>query len=231
MVFVSPGLSCLRGFQVLRFTNPPEPYAVIQGANSLRAKNSGEREQEEKQRTKNGQTKGLGILEPGNFERQNTMIAANYRKNSSAMALQLVLPFGRPVWALQRPTTRILRAIRAARGAAFKLAGYIAYPEKTTTPQWFKDAARKARQLAASVKAALMQLPFKTETPARIETHLKEYISGPADWHSKVFTPESKKPVFWSKACRTEAEAINAANCYAQEHGYSTNHFPRPSTH
>lgn len=87
------------------------------------------------------------------------MIASNYRKHPEALALQWPLPFSRLlVWALPRPTTRILRAIRVARGAAFKLAGHIAYPVKASTPQWVKDAARKARQLAASVKAALMPL-------------------------------------------------------------------------
>lgn len=86
------------------------------------------------------------------------MIAANYRKSPQAMALQLVLPFGRPVWQLPRPSTRILRAIRAARGVAFKLAGFVAYPKKPKTPQWVKDAAKKARKLAQLVKAALIPL-------------------------------------------------------------------------
>ena len=104
------------------------------------------------------------------------MIAANYRKSPQAMALQLVLPFGRPVWQLPRPTTRILRAIRAARGVAFKLAGFIAYPTKPTTPQWFKDAARKARELAASVKAALLPLALNdTKADAAEEAEAEEH--------------------------------------------------------
>ncbi|WP_367068620.1 hypothetical protein [Oryzisolibacter sp. LB2S] len=84
------------------------------------------------------------------------MIAANYRKHPDALALQLPLPFGRAlVWALPRPTTRIQRQIRAARGKAFAAAGRIAHPAPKVTPQWAKDAARAARALGQKVKAAL----------------------------------------------------------------------------
>ena len=49
------------------------------------------------------------------------MIASNYRKHPETLALQLQWPFGRElVWALPRPTTRILRQIRAARAPAFQ---------------------------------------------------------------------------------------------------------------
>lgn len=87
------------------------------------------------------------------------MIAQNYRRHPEAMALQMVLPFGRLlVWALPRPTTRILRAIRAERGAAFKAAGRIAYPAAKNTPAWAKEAARKVRELGQAVKAACLWL-------------------------------------------------------------------------
>ena len=87
------------------------------------------------------------------------MIAANYRKHPEALALQLPLQFGRLlVWATGRPTTRVLRAIRAARGAAFKAAGRVKYPEKKSTPSWAKEAARKARELARSVRQSCMSL-------------------------------------------------------------------------
>lgn len=87
------------------------------------------------------------------------MIATNYRKFPEAMALQMPLPFGRVlVWALGRPTTRVLRAIRAARGTAFKAAGRVKYPEKKSTPSWAKEAARKARELARSVRQSCMSL-------------------------------------------------------------------------
>lgn len=88
-------------------------------------------------------------------------IAANYRKHPEAMALQMVLPFGRLlVWALPRPTTRVLRAIRAARGAAFKAAGRVAYPVRPAVPQWWRDAQQARRALAARVKALCMELAY-----------------------------------------------------------------------
>ena len=90
---------------------------------------------------------------------RKTMIAANYRKHPGAMALQLPLPFSRLlVWALERPTTRALRAIRVARGAAFKMAGRIAYPVAKVTPAWVREATSRARKLAKAVKAACMTL-------------------------------------------------------------------------
>lgn len=93
------------------------------------------------------------------------MIAANFRKHPEAMALQMVLPFGRLlVWALPRPTTRVLRAIRAARGAAFKAAGRIAYPAKRVTPTWVREAGKRARALAKMVREAQKLLPMLCST-------------------------------------------------------------------
>ncbi|MDA8446345.1 hypothetical protein [Paracidovorax valerianellae] len=87
------------------------------------------------------------------------MIAANYRKHPEAMALQLVLPFGRLlVWALARPTTRVLRAIRADRARAFKAAGMVRYPDAKRTPAWVNEAARKARELGADVRQSCRSL-------------------------------------------------------------------------
>lgn len=89
------------------------------------------------------------------------MIAANYRKHPEAMALQLVLHFGRAlVWALPQPSTRILRAIRAARGAAFKAAGRLQYPEKQPVPQWWRNAQTARRRLAQNIKAMCLDLMF-----------------------------------------------------------------------
>ena len=86
-------------------------------------------------------------------------IAANFRKHPDAMALQMVLPFGRVLlWALPRPTTRVLRAIRAERAATFKAAGRIRYPVKKSMPQWARDAARRARALAHKVKDAILPI-------------------------------------------------------------------------
>ena len=87
------------------------------------------------------------------------MIAANFRRYPEAMALQMPLPFGRVLmWATGRPTTRVLRAIRAARGAAFKAAGRVAYPVKKQTPSWAAEAARKARDLTKQVRQSCMSL-------------------------------------------------------------------------
>lgn len=94
------------------------------------------------------------------------MIAANYRKYPDAMAAQFVLRFGRAlVWATKRPTTDALRMIRALRGAAFKAAGRIAYPVTPARPSWAREAAAKARKLAAQVKKAqrgLMDVPAES---------------------------------------------------------------------
>ena len=87
------------------------------------------------------------------------MIAQNYRRHPEAMALQMVLPFGRLlIWATSRPTTRLLRAIRAERGAAFKAAGRVAYPVRKSTPSWAREAARKVRELGNAVKEACRKL-------------------------------------------------------------------------
>lgn len=87
------------------------------------------------------------------------MIASNYKKSQQAVALQLVLPFGKVLkWATSRPTTRILRAIRAARGKAFATKGRIEYPEKRKIPQWWKDAKGHAKRLANAVKKNQMPL-------------------------------------------------------------------------
>jgi hypothetical protein len=111
------------------------------------------------------------------------MIAANYRKHPQAMALQLPLPFSRLlVWALKRPTTRTLRAIRAARAAAFKLAGRISYPVKPTIPQWFKDASRRAQVLAQAIKAACIFLNFEDDTVEQIDLFQTLTTDAPLTW-------------------------------------------------
>lgn len=92
---------------------------------------------------------------------ENAMIASNYRRYPEAAALQLPLPFGHTLkWALPRPSSRVLRAIRAARAATFKAEGRIKYPESKPTPQWYKDAKKAAQSLAATIKKALRKLNF-----------------------------------------------------------------------
>lgn len=91
------------------------------------------------------------------------MIAQNYRRFPEALALQLVLPWGHGLkWALPRPTTRLGRAIRAARSAAFAAAGRVAYPVKRTTPAWVREATLRARKLGEMVRKAQRELMFTT---------------------------------------------------------------------
>lgn len=93
------------------------------------------------------------------------MIAANYRKHPEAMALQMVLPFRRAlVWALPRPTTRLLRSIRTARAAAFAAAGRLQYPEAKPVPQWWRDTRKAARALSQRVQALCMGLTYALAT-------------------------------------------------------------------
>lgn len=88
-------------------------------------------------------------------------IAANFKKYPQAMALQMPLPFGRVLaWATSRPTTRVLRAIRAARGKAFAAAGRVAAPKKKAIPAWWRAAQKKARELARAVREACLCWPF-----------------------------------------------------------------------
>lgn len=72
-------------------------------------------------------------------------IAANFRKYAEAMALQLVLPFDRPVWNTSRPTTRLGREIRSFITKAMKARGLVEYPAAPAIPQWWKDAQTRAR--------------------------------------------------------------------------------------
>lgn len=79
-------------------------------------------------------------------------IAANLRKYAEAMALQLVLPFGKPVWNGKRPTTTLGRAFRAYITAAMKARGLIEHPVAPAVPQWWKDAQSAARKFARALK-------------------------------------------------------------------------------
>lgn len=87
------------------------------------------------------------------------MIAANFRKYPEAIALQMPLPFGHAlVWALKRPGSRILRAIRAERAVLIKQHARLEYPAPNVTPQWWKDAIARARAMAKAVRDACASL-------------------------------------------------------------------------
>lgn len=86
------------------------------------------------------------------------MIAKNYRKNPEAMAIQMVLPFGRPVWNTGRPTTRVGRAMRGAIAAIVKKTPQLVTWSVDPVPTWYKNMKKAARQLAKAVQAACMSL-------------------------------------------------------------------------
>lgn len=89
------------------------------------------------------------------------MIASNFRKYPEAMALQLVLKLGRPVWNGQRPTTRTGRAIRAARAALVAARPQIVAWIKIPAPGWWKAQQARAKALGAKVKAACIAITWE----------------------------------------------------------------------
>lgn len=90
-------------------------------------------------------------------------IAANFRKYAEAMALQLVLPFGKPVWNGKRPTTTLGRAFRAYITAAMKARGLIEHPAPLIVPQWWKDAQSAARKYVHALKNGQVALHWNTD--------------------------------------------------------------------
>lgn len=90
-------------------------------------------------------------------------IAANFKKFAEAMALQMVLPFGKPVWNGKRPTTTLGRSIRAYITAAMKARGLITYPVEAAVPQWVKDAQSNARKFARALKNSQEGIHWNTD--------------------------------------------------------------------
>lgn len=89
------------------------------------------------------------------------MIARNFRRYPDAMALQLVLPFGRPVWNGSRPTTRAGRALRAARGALVAAREQIVQWVKVPAPAWWRAQQARAKALARQVKKACIAITWE----------------------------------------------------------------------
>ncbi|WP_182284089.1 hypothetical protein [Comamonas testosteroni] len=85
-------------------------------------------------------------------------IAANFRKYAEAMALQLVLPFGKPVWNGSRPTTKLGREIRAYITKAMKARGLVEYAAEKAIPQWWKDAQTRLRALTKFMREHQLNL-------------------------------------------------------------------------
>lgn len=109
------------------------------------------------------------------------MIATNYRRFPSAMAVQLVLSFGPCKWHTSRPTTRIGRAIRSEAAAAAKAQPQVVQWVKKSVPAWYRDQVRRAKELAASVKKALAQLVF--DAPTTTEQTVRQLLADYDDTH------------------------------------------------
>lgn len=89
------------------------------------------------------------------------MIATNFRRYPDAMALQLVLQFGRPVWNGSRPTTRAGRALRAARGALVAARAQVVQWVKVPAPAWWRAQQARAKALARQVKKACIAITWE----------------------------------------------------------------------
>lgn len=86
------------------------------------------------------------------------MIAKNFRLYPDAMALQLVLAFGRCTWHTARPTTRQGRAVRAERSRLVKQTPQVVRWVAKAVPTWWREAKRRALTLAKVVKRSLLAL-------------------------------------------------------------------------
>ncbi len=124
------------------------------------------------------------------------MIASNYRKFPEAMALQLVLVFGRCTWHTARPTTRIGRAVRAQRARLVKQTPQVVRWVAKAVPSWWKEAKRAAKALAKQVKAAMLPLVWdlvETQGPTLSECAAsvlaKARLMRPLDYKGRPVKP------------------------------------------
>lgn len=111
-------------------------------------------------------------------------IAANFLKFPQAMALQLPLRLGKPVWNTKRPTTRRARAFRAHITAMMKAVGLRVEPVVKPIPQWWKDAQKRARAFAKEVRADLIELDFQKQVPTAKKAWMCE--SSRMIWQNRV---------------------------------------------
>ncbi|MPS91694.1 MAG: hypothetical protein E2585_23850 [Comamonas sp.] len=103
-------------------------------------------------------------------------IAANFRKYAEAMALQLVLPFGRPIWNTSRPTTRLGREIRSFITKAMKARGLVEYPVAPAIPQWWKDAQTRARAFTKFMREGQHEFNLYGQQTGRMEKRIRKYM-------------------------------------------------------
>lgn len=113
-------------------------------------------------------------------------IAANFLKFPQAMALQLPLRLGKPVWNTKRPTTRRARAFRAHITAMMKAVGLRVEPVVKPIPQWWKDAQKRARAFAKEVRADLIELDFQKPKPLPTANKASMCLSSHMIWQNRV---------------------------------------------
>lgn len=164
------------------------------------------------------------------------MIAKNYRSFAAAAAVQMVLKLGRPVWALDRPSTRVLRAIRASRAKLIASREQLVTWNQSVTPQWVKDAMSKSKELAKKWAAAQLELPFLAEKQEKAKT--KEVLSRDIKTLLRTYNDNTRKdkhnglqPAFlvlgdgWQLHYDQEMTRMCIGG-YRQMHGYIVNRCP-----
>jgi hypothetical protein len=87
-------------------------------------------------------------------------IAANFLKFPQAMALQLPLRLGKPVWNI---------------AAVVKAVGLRVEPVAKSIPQWWKDAQSRARAFRQAVRADLIELDFAKQLPTEKKEGMNAY--------------------------------------------------------
>lgn len=92
-------------------------------------------------------------------------IAANFYKFPEAMALQMPLRLGKPVWNTKRPTTRRGRAFRSHIAAVVKAVGFRIAPVVKPVPQWWRDAQKRARAFGREIRAGVLELSLHVNGP------------------------------------------------------------------
>lgn len=142
------------------------------------------------------------------------MIASNYRRFPEAMALQLVLVFGRCTWHTARPTTRIGRAVRAERSRLVKQTPQVVRWVAKSVPAWWKEAQRAAKALAKQVKAAMLALVWDADADASERPDFDEWM------RRQKLTSHDSLDSFW--------ETAHLRGCHLYAHGVFTEfHWPR----
>lgn len=122
-------------------------------------------------------------------------IAANFRKFPHVVALQLVLPLGRPVWNTKRPTSRRGRAFRAYITKQMAALGLRREIVKQPIPQWWKDAQARAKALSKKIKESCMRLELVRDYQ---EEYIKKLEERKISKEKKVEYVKHSMLMYWS---------------------------------